>query len=61
MINLPYNCLKIFLLILTNSLSLLKLVLENIKVFLFTSLIDLQCKNEHVEVCILTAFQLVSN
>lgn len=42
MINLPYNCLKIFLLILTNSLSLLKLVLENIKVFLFTSLIDLE-------------------
>lgn len=36
MINLPYNCLKIFLLILTNSLSLLKLVLKNIKVFLFT-------------------------
>lgn len=42
MINLPYNCLKIFLLILTNSLSLLKLVFENIKVFLFTSLIDLE-------------------
>lgn len=42
MINLPYNCLKIFLLILTNSLSLLKLVLKNIKVFLFTSLIDLE-------------------
>lgn len=42
MINLPYNCLKIFLLILTNSLSLSKLVLKNIKVFLFTSLIDLE-------------------
>lgn len=42
MINLPYNCLKIFLLILTNSLSLLKLVLKNIEVFLFTSLIDLE-------------------
>lgn len=42
MINLPYNCLKIFLLILTNSQSLLKLVLKNIKVFLFTSLIDLE-------------------
>lgn len=41
-INFPYNCLKLFLLILTNSLSLLKLVLENIKVFLFTSLIDLE-------------------
>lgn len=42
MINLPYNCLKIVLLILTNSLSLLKLVLKNIKVFLLTSLIDLE-------------------
>lgn len=42
MINLLYNCLKIFLFIFINFLSLLKLVLENIKVFFFIFLIDLE-------------------